>query len=216
MNYHYIYHRPKALQYLQQSDIYFYFLALRRLISNSLKLMYIFIWGNQVGSVIERLGLEAVNHQNDDIDQPDLLHFVIQEPGDDENDTGAGGAPVLIQEPNPTRRNRYASKLATMCRLEIPGVEIHSASNTLVAKHFISRRLAMDNVRFSHRLSILNRALLFVRTPTLDDIVVRQMAQASIVLERQRAGRIQYHSRGPRTLWNWFGAKLSEPEPPGC
>lgn len=242
MNYQNIYYRAETFYPLaQQEHANFDFSPLRRFIASSLQPMYIYFWGNQISNTIDHLGSEAVDHQNDMTDDPDLQHFVpIPSIQDQEEAPGRAEVPenlkevninyegrvvtlravvpepVFVPAPTAQRRNRYASKLAIMCRLEIPGVEIHSASNTLVAKHFISRQMEKDNVRIIYRMGIMNRALLFIRTPTHDDIIVRQMAQATAVLEMQRDGRKQYHSRGPSTLWNWFGKKYFEPEPPGC
>jgi hypothetical protein len=150
------------------------------------------------------------------------LKLTCKKCNEESNETGNSSVVTAVNQrrgahpPTMRQRNRYASHLATKCRLACVGVEKNTKANELVARHYLGKQMEQDNVRITHRLGILNRALLFIITPTEDDIYVRQMAQAPSVLDKYEAGTIRYHSRGPRTIWAWFGFRRSRAEPAGA
>jgi len=113
-------------------------------------------------------------------------------------------------------RNRYASLLATRCKLAIPGVAKHTAANRLVAHHFMVKTMEKDGVRPSHQASILAVALEFVITPTNDEIDARRMAQTTSFLDAYEDGTRLYHTRTASSWWGGLGSKRSRAQPPGC
>lgn len=116
---------------------------------------------------------------------------------------------VNAKKITPRIRNRYASKVATMCVLALPGVQRDTEANTLVATHFITRQMKRDNVRLAHQRGILAIALLFVRTPMQCEIDAHEMSNTAAFVQPLVDRRVQYYSRDRPWLFNWLGPKVS-------
>jgi hypothetical protein len=110
----------------------------------------------------------------------------------------------------------YAAKLARECLAQIPGVGGNTKANQLVATSFIQKRMDEDDVRITHRAPILKRALLFVRTPTNDDLEVIRITQTEAFVRPYDDSQVKYYHRSGAWLGNWFGERHSRPEPNAC
>lgn len=127
-----------------------------------------------------------------------------------DNPSGSTTAPVAPVSQNPRtrkqqqmqRRHKYASKLAVMCRANINGVERKTEANRAVIAHFVNRQMAIDNVRICDMNAIRRATILFVFTPTEDDVFYSAMEHSIPFIDREVAGNRDY--RSTRSWYDWF------------
>jgi hypothetical protein len=110
-------------------------------------------------------------------------------------------------------RRRCAAHLADACVDAIPGVTENTVANQLVARRWMQNHMVSTDVRLAHRKAIIEDALFFVRTPNKYVVEAARLAATTASVIRTREGEMEYHSRGRRSIFHWFGKKYSRPKP---
>lgn len=168
--------------------------------------------GIHVMKLIRKIDRRVVQH---DVQQEAMQVLMELDHPSDSNTppqaTVLGNPPDQIQTVRKKRRT-YASKLAVMCEMAIPGVTKKTEANKAVIAHFVSRQMKLDNVRICDQREILLATTLFVFTPSAIDVHYRRLEQSAAIIDREVAGNRQY--RTIRSWRDWFSLRFKSRSDP--
>lgn len=133
---------------------------------------------------------------------------------DNPDDIDPSQIEVVAGNPALTKRyrNRYASKLACMCRASITGCTVRTDRNLATVEGFINTQMKIDNVRIRDRDAVRLAATLFVFTPTAIAVEFRQLEQSIPFIDRVTAGTRNY--RSTRTWSDWLTLRFKSRNEP--
>lgn len=123
------------------------------------------------------------------------------------------------EEMSAVRRGRtrysYISELVKECKQVLPGINVDTRSNRLVAQRWLERRMRdKDGFRPSQIQSCIWLAMESIFVPDRYEVEARQFAATHAFMNRVAEGNTHYFSRGRPWLFNWFGA-VRRPAPIG-
>lgn len=115
----------------------------------------------------------------------------------------------VVRDPR-VRRSFMASIVAETVN-SIPGVQVDTPANRLVAKHRLNALCVAHGVRPTHIRTILPIALELVFVPSETDIEAVQFRNSRAVLDRIRERDRPWYTHERPWLFNWLGERRRRP-----
>jgi len=111
------------------------------------------------------------------------------------------------------KRSAFITSIVAETVNSIPGIQVDSVANRMVAKHKLNALCVARGVRPSHTRHILPIAVELVFTPTWSDIEAAQFRNSRAVLDRIRDRDATWYTKERGWLFNWFGERRSRTSP---
>jgi len=111
------------------------------------------------------------------------------------------------------KRRSFIANIVAEVVISIPGIQVDTQANRLVAHHRLFSLCVERGVRPTHTRTILPIALELVFTPSASDIEARMFRNSRVVLDRIRERDRPWYTFEDRWLLNWFGSRRTRTMP---